>query len=159
MAVFFFSVSALHFLLLQPGPVLWHCALHFSALRLFWAVAVPAASHTSLQSCCRFCGYLRCNVATSGPRRVFLHSTNRVSAMVSNSERTWTLSPASSRQQVSKRARPEWAGQAFQPEPQPQPEPEPQPVPVRAAPPCAVPHQNCMHVMPMLRHIRACPSA
>lgn len=50
-----------------------------------------------------------------------------------------------SEQQVSKRALAEWAGLAFQPEPQPSP--------------CAVPHQNCMHVMPMLRHIRACPSA
>lgn len=85
----FFAVSSLD-LLLHPHSLALRFT-RFSALRLFRAVALPPASHTNLQSCCRFCGYLRCNVATS--RRVFLHSTNRVSAMVS----TATPSPASSK--------------------------------------------------------------
>lgn len=89
MAVFFFRC-------LSARPVLWHCALHSSALRLFRAIAVPPASHTNLQSCCRFCGYLRCNVATSSQIRVFLHSTTRISDGV-QLRAHWTLSPASSK--------------------------------------------------------------
>lgn len=73
----------------RPGP--------FSGIALYTLFGSEAisgrrlflpASHTNLQSCCRFCGYLRCNVATSGPKYEFSFIQQLVSAMVSNSERT-----------------------------------------------------------------------
>lgn len=154
----------------RPGP--------FSGIALYTLFGSEAisgrrlflpASHTNLQSCCRFCGYLRCNVATSGPKYEFSFIQQLVSAMVSNSERTglFPRQAASSKQQVSKRplspsGRVRHSSQSHsqcQCQCPSQSQSQFGSVLRRLVPPCAVPHQNCMHVMPMLRHIRACPSA
>lgn len=79
--------------------------------------------------------------------QVFLHSNKHsaaVSAMVSNSERAFVCAQARAQVQPQVRA----SVQATR-------------VGGSGIPGLgrAVPHQNCMHVMPMLRHIRACPSA
>lgn len=157
---FLFSVS------FGPArPVLWHCALHSSALRLFRAIAVPPCFAYKLAIVLPLLWLSplqRCNIGAQ--IRVFLHSTTRISDGV-QLRAHWTLSPASSKQQVSKRplspsGRVRHSSHSQCPSQCPsQSQSQFDSVLRRLVPPCAVPHQNCMHVMPMLRHIRACPSA
>lgn len=89
---FLFSVS------FGPArPVLWHCALHSSALRLFRAIAVPPCFAYKLAIVLPLLWLSplqRCNIGAQ--IRVFLHSTTRISDGV-QLRAHWTLSPASSK--------------------------------------------------------------
>lgn len=153
---FLFSVS------FGPARSLALRFTHSSALRLFRAVA--CSSLLRIQTCNRAAAFVAISAATlqhRGPNTSF--------PSFNNSYQRWCPTPSAldSNQQVSKRplspsGRVRHSSQSHsqcQCQCPSQSQSQFGSVLRRLVPPCAVPHQNCMHVMPMLRHIRACPSA